>query len=129
MSPASSAKASQLRTVARNRQQPVLQRALEQAAAQGMTVVLSAGDGGSAGCDDFQRAAARHPRVGRQRIRFDALNVAVGGTDFDQIDKWTQYWSAKNDPTTFASALGYIPESRGMILARNSASPVAAPRS
>jgi hypothetical protein len=82
----------------------------EQAAAQGMTVVLSAGDGGSAGCDDFnvQQPATRGLAV--SGYASTPFNVAVGGTDFDQIDKWTQYWSATNDPTTFASALGYIPE-------------------
>ena len=83
----------------------------EQAAAQGMTVVLSAGDGGSAGCDDFniQDQPATHG-LAVSGYASTPFNVAVGGTDFDQINKWTQYWAATNDPTTFASALGYIPE-------------------
>ena len=82
----------------------------EQAAAQGMTVVLSAGDGGSAGCDDFNVQQPASHGLAVSGYASTPFNVAVGGTDFDQIDKWTKYWSATNDPTTFASALGYIPE-------------------
>ena len=37
-------------------------------------------------------------------------NVAVGGTQFDDTDNPSAYWSDTNDPTTGLSALGYIPE-------------------
>jgi hypothetical protein len=37
-------------------------------------------------------------------------DIAVGGTDFNQFNLWTNYWSMTNDPTTKQSVLGYIPE-------------------
>jgi hypothetical protein len=82
----------------------------EQAAAQGITVVISAGDGGSAGCDDFNTEETATLGLAVSGYASTPFDVAVGGTDFDQINKWTQYWSATNDPVTLASALGYIPE-------------------
>lgn len=82
----------------------------EQAAAQGITVLLSSGDGGSAGCDDFNAQAPATQGLGVSGYASTPFNVAVGGTDFDQINKWQQFWSPTNDPVTFGSALGYIPE-------------------
>jgi hypothetical protein len=82
----------------------------EQAAAQGITVMVSSGDGGSAGCDNFATAQTATQGLGVSGFASTPFNVAVGGTDFDQINKWTQFWSATNDSTTQASALGYIPE-------------------
>ncbi len=82
----------------------------EQAAAQGITVILSAGDGGSAGCDDFTTATAAAQGLAVSGLASTPYNVALGGTDFDQVNKWATYWSATNNPTTGASALSYIPE-------------------
>jgi hypothetical protein len=82
----------------------------EQAAAQGITVLLSSGDGGSAGCDDFNAQAPATQGLAVSGYASTPFNVAVGGTDFDQINKWQQFWSPTNDPLTFGSALGYIPE-------------------
>jgi hypothetical protein len=86
----------------------------EQAAAQGITVVVSTGDSGSAGCDptgNFPNEATNGIAV--SGIASTPFNVAVGGTDFDPSAQPTtppnQYWSATNGPT-FASALMYIPE-------------------
>jgi subtilase family serine protease len=86
----------------------------EQAAAQGITVVVSSGDNGSAGCDpttNFPNEATNGLAV--SGIASTPFNVAVGGTDFDSSAQPTtppnQYWSATNGPT-FASALIYIPE-------------------
>lgn len=53
----------------------------EQAAAQGITVVISAGDGGSAACDQFAFVAQNGLAV--NGIASTLFNVAVGGTDFD----------------------------------------------
>lgn len=82
----------------------------QQAAAQGITVVVSAGDSGSAGCDDFETQSTANGGLAVSGLASTPLNVAVGGTDFDQINKWSQYWSASNDPVTHASALSYVPE-------------------
>jgi hypothetical protein len=54
----------------------------EQAAAQGQTVFVSAGDGGSAGCDDFDAQAAAYAGLQVNGIGSTPYNVAVGGTDF-----------------------------------------------
>ncbi len=82
----------------------------EQAAAQGITVIISAGDGGSAGCDDFNAQVPATQGLAVSGYASTPFNVAVGGTDFDQINKWQQFWSPTNDPVTLGSALGYIPE-------------------
>jgi hypothetical protein len=80
----------------------------QQAAAEGITVLISSGDQGSAVCDAGQEMAT-HP-MAVNGLASTPYNVAVGGTDFNQRGKWTQYWSTTNDPITKQSALGYIPE-------------------
>ena len=86
----------------------------EQASAQGITVVVSAGDNGSAGCDDFttQETATRGLSV--SGFASTPYNVAVGGTDFDQATQISTYWNTAQTPTTSepipASAKSYIPE-------------------
>jgi hypothetical protein len=82
----------------------------EQAAAQGITAIVSAGDGGSAGCDDFKTQTLATQGLAISGYASTPFNVAVGGTDFDQVNKWSQYWGTVNDPATLGSALGYIPE-------------------
>ncbi len=82
----------------------------EQAAAQGITVILSSGDGGSAGCDDFNAEAVATQGLAVSGLASTPFNVSVGGTDFDQVNHWSTYWSASNDPVTGTSALSYIPE-------------------
>jgi len=86
----------------------------EQASAQGITVVISAGDNGSAGCDDFttQETATRGLAV--SGFASTPYNVAVGGTDFDQANQISTYWNTAFTPITSepipASAKSYIPE-------------------
>jgi hypothetical protein len=82
----------------------------EQAAAQGITVILSSGDGGSAGCDNFDTQQVASQGLAVSGFASTPFNVAVGGTDFDQASNWSQYWSTTNDPVTQASVKGYIPE-------------------
>jgi hypothetical protein len=82
----------------------------EQAAAQGITVMVSSGDGGSAGCDNFDTAHAASQGLAVSGFASTPFNVAVGGTDFDEVNRWTQFWSSTNNSMTQASALGYIPE-------------------
>ena len=88
----------------------------EQAAAQGITVVVSTGDSGSAGCDPDPSGLSPNAAIDGLAVSGIAstpFNVAVGGTDFDAsaqpVTPPNQYWSATNGPT-FASALMYIPE-------------------
>jgi hypothetical protein len=81
----------------------------QQAAAQGITVMVSTGDNGSAGCDDFNTATAASLGLAVNGLASTPYNVAVGGTDFDQVNKWSTFWSATNSPTG-TSALSYIPE-------------------
>lgn len=54
----------------------------QQAAAQGQTAFVSAGDGGSAGCDDFDNQTAAYDGLQVNGIASTPYNVAVGGTDF-----------------------------------------------
>ena len=82
----------------------------EQAAAQGITVALSAGDGGSAGCDDFNSEQMATNGLAVSGFASTPFNVSVGGTDFDQMNQQATYWNPTNNPTTGASAKGYIPE-------------------
>src|SRR5271157_3154721 len=84
----------------------------QQAAAQGITVFISAGDNGSAGCDNFDAQSPAPAQYGLQVSGYASTpyNVAVGGTDFDDFFNPSKYWSTTNTTTTQASALGYIPE-------------------
>ena len=82
----------------------------EQAAAQGITVILSSGDGGSAGCDDFNTQQVATHGLAVSGLASTPFNVSLGGTDFDEVNRWTSFWSASNDPVTGTSALSYIPE-------------------
>ncbi len=78
----------------------------EQAAAQGITVVVAAGDNGSAGCDDFdtQQFAVRGQAV--NGLASTPYDVAVGGTDFyyggSQANIAT-YWNLGNPNETSPS--------------------------
>jgi hypothetical protein len=84
----------------------------QQAAAQGITVILSAGDSGSAGCDSQDNRPPAPAEYGLQVSGFASTpyNVAVGGTDFNDIAAPLTYWNAASAPTTEETAKGYIPE-------------------
>ncbi len=86
----------------------------QQAAAQGITAMVSAGDNGSAGCDDFNNATTASYGLAVNGLASTPYNVAVGGTDFDQVNNWTLYWNSTNDTSgttaTGTSAKAYIPE-------------------
>jgi hypothetical protein len=84
----------------------------QQASAQGLTVFISAGDAGSAGCDNFDAQGPAPAEFGVQVSGYASTpyNVAVGGTDFNDFNNSTTYWSSSNNPTTQQSALSYIPE-------------------
>ncbi len=81
----------------------------QQAAAQGITYVVSTGDSGSAGCDAPTQTQATHP----PSVNVLAANpyvIAVGGTMFNENTRSSSYWSSTNNPSTLGSALSYIPE-------------------
>src|SRR5229473_5172369 len=90
-----------------------------QAAAEGITVSVSTGDSGSAGCDNPNSGttSATHG-IAVSGTASTPFNVAVGGTDFDdgpnnQPTFWNVPAPGANPPTTdptIASAKGYIPE-------------------
>ena len=79
-----------------------------QAAAQGITVAVASGDSGSDACDRGETAAQHGLAV--SGTASTPFNVAVGGTDFNDVNNWSTYWSSTNSPTTLSSALSYIPE-------------------
>jgi subtilase family serine protease len=82
----------------------------QQAAAQGITVVVSAGDSGSAGCDPTTNPNAASGGLAVSGFASTPYNVAIGGTDFNQFGNETQYWNSTNAPITQLSAKGYISE-------------------
>ncbi len=82
----------------------------EQAAAQGITVMIAAGDPAAAGCDDFNTETAATLGLAVSGIASTPFNVAVGGTDFDDVGKQTNFWNTTNVTGTRESAMGYIPE-------------------
>jgi trimeric autotransporter adhesin len=84
----------------------------EQAAAQGITVIISSGDNGSASCDDPDIAPnAAQSGLAVNGIASTPFTVAAGGTDFDFTAAGypASFWSATNGAHGI-SALGYIPE-------------------
>jgi hypothetical protein len=84
----------------------------EQAAAQGITVTVSAGDNGAAGCDNFNTDATATSGIFVNGIASTPFNVAVGGTDFDDFSptaNQSAFFSSTNG-TGKESALGYIHE-------------------
>jgi hypothetical protein len=83
----------------------------QQAAAQGITVLVSAGDSGSAGCDNFNTETLAGDGLAVSGFASTPYNVAVGGTDFNQNPETAStYWNQTNSSTTGASAKSYIPE-------------------
>lgn len=81
----------------------------EQAAAQGITYLVSSGDSGSAGCDapnSTQEVYGLSVNV----VASSPYTVAVGGTMFNENGRDSSYWSSTNNQANLASALSYIPE-------------------
>ena len=82
----------------------------QQAAAQGITSFVSSGDNGGAGCDSQSSGLFASNGVAVNGLASTPYNVAVGGTQFDDVDNQDAYWSITGDPVTYQSALSYIPE-------------------
>jgi pseudomonalisin len=80
----------------------------QQAAAQGITVLVASGDAGAAGCDAASaRTATQAPGV--NALCSPASSTCVGGTQFADTNA-SSYWSSSNAAGTYGSALGYLPE-------------------
>ncbi|MGD0127484.1 MAG: protease pro-enzyme activation domain-containing protein [Terriglobia bacterium] len=84
----------------------------EQGAAEGITILEAAGDEGSAACDIFASTGVGAAQYGLNVVgnASTPFNVAVGGTDFNDVSTWSTYWSSANNSTTLSSAMSYIPE-------------------
>ena len=88
----------------------------EQAAAQGQTSLVSSGDSGSAGCDDFNAPEPAQLGLAVNGFSSTPWNISVGGTDFfytsynstagAQSAELASYWNiAMPSPTTPAASL------------------------
>jgi subtilase family serine protease len=91
----------------------------EQAAAEGITVMVSTGDNGSAGCDSSSSQYATNG-LAVSGLASTPYDVAVGGTDFYYSDyaqgatavkaQIGTYWNLSGTDTPQASILQHIPE-------------------
>ena len=79
-----------------------------QAAAQGITAFVAAGDSGAAGCE--APSGRRGFGLAVNGLCSTPFDVCVGGTKFNDTANPSAYWTAFNLPVTRASALSYIPE-------------------
>jgi subtilase family serine protease len=81
----------------------------QEAASQGITVTVSAGDSGVAACaTDFTQGELSMSGFAVNGIASTPYDLAVGGTEFDPTQ--TQDWAASNAPGTLVNALAHIPE-------------------
>lgn len=81
----------------------------QQAAAQGISVFVSSGDSGAAGCDSSSATRASYG-LGVNGLCSSPYSTCVGGTQFDDTVNPSLCWAPFNTSGTQSSALGYIPE-------------------
>ncbi len=79
----------------------------QQAAAEGITYLVSAGDSGAEGCDAPTETTARDG-LSVNILASNPYVIAVGGTEFNENGS-SVYWSGSNN-SVLESAAGYIPE-------------------
>ncbi len=93
---------------------PYYQQLWQQAAAQGISVFVSSGDSGAAGCDASGSTKAVGG-LGVNKLCSSPYSTCVGGTEFvaDAGTAQSTFWASGNSPlpTSQASALSYIGES------------------
>ncbi|HEY1615646.1 MAG TPA: protease pro-enzyme activation domain-containing protein [Rhizomicrobium sp.] len=83
--------------------------AYQQAITEGVSIFVSSGDEGAAGCDADAMAATHG--IGVNAMASTPFNVAVGGTDFGDTyaRQNATYWNTTNS-SVYGSAKSYIPE-------------------
>jgi pseudomonalisin len=79
----------------------------EQAASEGISVLVASGDAGAAGCAAGADVAGTEQAV--NGLCSPPYATCVGGTEFDEGSNVSEYWSAANS-ADYESAFGYIPE-------------------
>ncbi|HEY7302966.1 MAG TPA: S53 family peptidase [Bryobacteraceae bacterium] len=89
-------------------QAAVISALAEQAAAQGITYAVAAGDSGSAGCDDPNTETQATGPLSVNILASTPYTIAVGGSSFAEWET-APFWNSKNSPTG-SSAISYIPE-------------------
>jgi hypothetical protein len=86
-----------------------LDQFFSQAEMEGISVFVSSGDGGVAGCADLDSAPTANERVSTNIFCSSGHVTCVGGTSFADTENPRLYWNEENG-TNFGSARGYIPE-------------------
>jgi large repetitive protein len=81
----------------------------QQAAVEGITVFVSSGDNGAAGCDSAASTTPAADGMAVNGMASTPYDVAVGGTQFAEGTQAASYWNASN-AANYSSAIGYIPE-------------------
>jgi pseudomonalisin len=84
------------------------QQLWQQAAAEGITVLVSSGDSGAAGCDGPDSTTATHGRA-VNGICSPPESTCVGGTELNDTASPSAYWSSSSG-ASHGSAKSYIPE-------------------
>jgi len=87
-----------------------LKNTYEQAAAEGITVFVSSGDNGAAGCDNPTAIAPAGGGLNVNGLASTPFNIAVGGTQFAEGGLDGNFWLGTNR-ADLSSAIGYVPES------------------
>jgi hypothetical protein len=81
----------------------------QQATALGITVFVSSGDSGVAGCDGGSSTTATGGRS-VNGLCSSPYSTCVGGTQFNDTTNPSLYWSSSTNSSNQSSALSYIPE-------------------
>jgi pseudomonalisin len=80
-----------------------------QAAVEGISVFVSSGDSGAAGCDKAFSAPPPSQILSMSAYCASSYATCVGGTEFADTANPSAYWAPSNR-SGYESALGYIPE-------------------
>jgi subtilase family serine protease len=84
-----------------------------QAVSEGITITVSSDDSGVVGCiadANLQTSAVNSNGFAVNGLASTPYNLAVGGTDFNDLSSSTLYWGTTNQSGTLASALSHVPE-------------------